>query len=604
MPARGYRRRRKAPTANVAVAMPTCPPMPLWRTLASAAVIVLLGVVCYRNTLDVPEVLDDSASISENTYIRQLWPITRAMQAPPQQTTAGRPILALSLAVNYAISGTEMWSYHVFNTAAHVLAGLTLMGIVRRTLHTPRLARRFGTWASWLALVCAAIWVAHPLQTAAVTYTIQRGESMMGLFYLLTLYCSIRSYYSRRRAAWYAAAMTVCALGMGTKEVMATAPLMVAMYDRVFLFRSLRETLKARAGLYCALAATWAILLALVAGGPRSRSAGMGLAVTPLRYAQAQCGVIMHYIRLAFWPHPLVLDYAWRMPPGLAAVAVPAAGLAALLAATVLALRYRPDAGFLGAWFFLILGPTSSFIPIADLAFEHRMYLSLAAVVAGVVLTAAWMLGRLRAHPRVAAAAGLALAAAVVALLAWGTRQRNEVFRDPRAIWEDTVRHAPHNARAHNNLGYAERRTGPEYIEGAIEEYNKAIELDPKYVQAYSNRGVAYGYLGENDKALADFNAAIKLSPGSARPYYNRAVISLLEERYRDAEDDLTTALRLEPNYALVYTRRGEVRFRLGKLDEAMADYDMALRLMPDLAQARELRQQALESRNGPKRAN
>jgi hypothetical protein len=110
-----------------------------------------------------------------------------------------------------------------------MLAGLVLFGVVRRTLLTVRLRDRFGSAAAPLAFAVAAIWLAHPLQTSSVTFIAQRAESLMGLFYLLTIYCSIRaaaSDFDHRN--WIAAAIAACALGMASKEVMATAPVLVA----------------------------------------------------------------------------------------------------------------------------------------------------------------------------------------------------------------------------------------------------------------------------------------------------------------------------------------------------------------------------------------
>src|SRR5262249_26552673 len=147
---------------------------------------------------------------------------------------ASRPLVSLTLAINYAISGYEVWSYHLVNLLIHVGAGLTLFGIVRRTLQSDRLRVRFGARSTELALAVALVWTVHPLQTQSVTYIIQRGESLMGLFYLLTLYSAVRSLDSRSERLWWAAAIVACAAGMLSKQVMLTAPLMVLLYDFVF----------------------------------------------------------------------------------------------------------------------------------------------------------------------------------------------------------------------------------------------------------------------------------------------------------------------------------------------------------------------------------
>jgi len=167
-----------------------------WRTIAAAAVIILAGAISYSNSFGGTYIFDDTTSIPKNPYIRSLWPIWDAMKGPSQQTVDGRPILCLSLAINYKISGLDVWSYHLVNLLIHLGCGLLLYGIVRRTLLTEKLAGTFGRAAWPLALVVAVIWLVHPLNTGSVTYMIQRAESLMGLFYLATLYLAIRGYTS------------------------------------------------------------------------------------------------------------------------------------------------------------------------------------------------------------------------------------------------------------------------------------------------------------------------------------------------------------------------------------------------------------------------
>ena len=118
--------------------------------------------------------------------------------------------------------------------------------------------------ADGLALAVALIWVVHPLQTESVTYIYQRMESLMGLCYLLTLYCFVRSASSPRPRLWLEAAVVCCAAGMGSKEVMVTVPLLVLWYDRVFVAQSWRDLFRRRWRFYAALATTWIILFAVI----------------------------------------------------------------------------------------------------------------------------------------------------------------------------------------------------------------------------------------------------------------------------------------------------------------------------------------------------
>ncbi len=205
----------------------------------AVVLIVIVALAVYANSFRGPFIFDDEQSILQNPSIRRLWPIWGPLNPPkggwPVQS---RPIMNLSLALNYALFGLDVRGYHGFNLTIHVLGALLLYGIVRRTLSLPALRDRFGKVAAQLALAAALIWTVHPLQTESVTYVIQRTESIMGLFYLLTLYCVIRGACSARPVGWCLSAVVACALGMASKEVMVTAPVIVLLYDRSFLARS------------------------------------------------------------------------------------------------------------------------------------------------------------------------------------------------------------------------------------------------------------------------------------------------------------------------------------------------------------------------------
>ena len=204
--------------------------------LFGAAIVVAVGLA-YANSFGGPFVFDDEPAILENATIRKLWPLSGPL-SPPREfgvTVAGRPVLNLSLALNYAISGTAPWSYHAFNVGVHALAALVLFGLVRRTLRGPLLVATHGGRAEEIAAAVALVWALHPLQTESVTYVIQRAESLMGLFYGFTLYAFVRATTSARPRGWLAAMVTSAVLGMGCKEVMATVPLVVLLYDRTFV---------------------------------------------------------------------------------------------------------------------------------------------------------------------------------------------------------------------------------------------------------------------------------------------------------------------------------------------------------------------------------
>ncbi|MBI3493502.1 MAG: tetratricopeptide repeat protein, partial [Acidobacteria bacterium] len=496
-----------------------------------APLLIAGAVAVFANSLTVPFVFDDQRAIVDNASIRRLWPPPTALAAPPQSPVAGRPIVNLSLAVNYAIGGLDPWGYHAANLGVHLLAALTLFGVVRRTLASEALANRFATAATPLAFAAALIWLTHPLQTEIVDYAAQRTESMAGLFYLLTLYAAIRAMsppLGRHQPRWSIAAVVACGLGMASKESVVTAPLMVLLYDAVFVERGIRDAVRRRPRFYAALFATWIILAALLASGPRSHSAGFSAGVAPRVYLLDQAPMIAAYLKLAFWPHPLVLDYGMPAAIGLTAALPPAILVLALIAATVVAWRYSRAAAFLGAWFSL---------------------------------------------------------GATCVMLATLTVQRNAEYRDPIALWQTVVDRRP-GGRAHYNLGIELKAAGRR--DEAIDHYRQALADDP---EAHYALGFEAEADGRYDEAIAHYREYIRLRPEDvnvirACTLLGRALA--VRGRLDEAVDAFRQALRMQPSNADARGGLADALSRQQRFDEAIPEYQRYLRLQPASAGAHE----------------
>jgi hypothetical protein len=405
------------------------------------AVILLAvaGVLVYSNAFRGPFVLDDLKAIAENRSIRSLWPPSDVLSPPPRTAVAGRPVSNLSLAFNYAVGGLDPTSYHAFNVALHVFAALAVFGITRRTLGSPELEARYRGRALPLAVAVALLWVVHPLLTESVNYTIQRTELLVGLFTLLTLYCSIRAFESPEKRLWEVAALFAFALAMGSKELSDVAPIHVLALDALFWSKTIREEVRRHWLLYEVLSVVLAVCLLLVATRFRRTLAGFVRDdVTPWEYALTQSGVIVHYLRLAIWPNALAADYdGWALAKSIRDVLPFLLIVGALVARTLWGVLRRKKLAFLGVVFFLVLAPTSSFRPLVnEVAAERRMYLPLAAVIALVVIAGDALRRRLGASPGI----GLAVVLAAVLALAVTTVRRNVVYRTKLAFWCDIVK--------------------------------------------------------------------------------------------------------------------------------------------------------------------
>jgi tetratricopeptide (TPR) repeat protein len=588
--------------------------------LLAGGALALLAVVPYLGTFSCPFLMDDVLTVARNDSIRHLWPLWTVLSPAPYLSVGGRPILNLTFALNYAWGGAGVAGYHAANLAIHVLAALTLFGLARRTLGRGGMRRApdgagLGAASSATGPACAIalLWALHPLQTESVTYVTQRAESLMGLFYLLTLYCFARGTEGvrgssfagasadekaggdtgpgrreRRGGGWFWAAWVCCIFGMLTKEVMATAPVIVFLYDRTFVSGTFRDAWRRHKRMHLALAATWGILAWSMAD-VHVRGAGFHVGVPWWAYALTECGVVVRYLGLAFWPHPLLL-YREVNPAGSPAEAWPyAIVVLALLAATGVALARRPVLGFALAWIFVILAPTSSVVPLLlQPMAEHRMYLSLAAIAALVVGSLrAWLPGRGLA----AAVAGLAVALGIM------TAERNRDYRSDLSIWSQAVKWEPDSSFVQNNVGAALLHAGraPE----AMPHCAAAVRLNPANAEAHGSLGLCLTAAGRYPEAVAEFEEALRRIPHDpARIRYSMAIaLERIPGRQEDAISEYQEALRLSPDNPAIHFNLAIALIRArGPDNDSKAQMEEVLRLQPGNALAQKVLAEILKS--------
>lgn len=539
----------------------------------AAAVIVLAITAAYANSWSTPFVFDDFQAITQNPTIRHLDRIGEVLSPPAYATGAiGRPVVSLSLAVNYALGGNEPRGYHILNTIIHALAALALFGIVRRTLLRPGMREKFGGAAVPLALAVALLWALHPLLTESVTFVIQRSESLMGMLYLFTLYGFIRSLDSPVPWRWQVFTVVACLTGMATKEVMVSAPVLALLYDRTFVAGSFRAAWRGRWRMYLALAATWLLLVyVVIRAGHRGGSAGFGTGVSPWTYALTQCRAIILYLRLSFWPSPLVVDYGTTVARSVGEVWWQGGLLLLLVAGTFVAMARRPVVGFLAFWFFAILAPSSSIVPlITQTIAEHRMYLSLAAVVTlAVVGTYSW-LGRRGPW------AWLALAA----LAGIFTARRNEDYSTNVRLWTVTVAEQPRNPRAQSSLGCALAMVGRNAeAEPCLAE---AVRLQPDYPEALYNLGNFLFRQYRPAEALGPLSEAIRLQPKYFEAHFVLAGALVQLGRLTEALEHFEATLRIRADYPEARQMLAETLAKMGRVDEARDQFEQGLRFQPN----------------------
>ena len=608
-------------------APPARPARPWWRreTLVCAALLVVAGTLVYAHGLANPFLFDDHTAIVENRQIREVWPPTAALTPPRETPVAGRPLVNLSLAVNYAMGGLDPRPYHATNLLIHLLASLALFGVIRRGLaFAPVDAIR--AQALTLAFVCALIWMLHPVQSEVVNYVTQRTTSLKALLMLTTMYASIRALTagsSRRR--WYIVGVLSCAAGMACKESMAVAPVLVVLFDRLLVYPTFGRAFRERRGFYAGLAATWLVLAWLLSGVPRT-TAGFGSGVSAWTYLLNQAVMIVHYLRLVVWPRGLVIDYGLPQPLDLRDVLLPFLAVSAMGLATVVALIRRPALGFAGAWFFITLAPTSSIVPIAtEVGAERRMYVPLAALVV-LLVCGAFLAGRALRLGRAAAGVACVL---VCALLTTGSIARTHEYRSRLSMAQTVVERRPHGraflrlgalllaeGRRPEALAYLKRARavdalgsrfalGTEYLvdgdfDRGIAELQEFVRLYPRHMnvipalEMLGQTHLAHGRLEEAAQAYAQI---LTLVPQHQVAHDALGGIRFEQRRPLEALPHLAQVASARPADADAWGRLGAALASVGRIDDAIEAFSRSVASAPQNARAHRMLGQALAER-------
>ncbi|MCS6953208.1 MAG: tetratricopeptide repeat protein [Bryobacterales bacterium] len=538
-----------------------------WHVAAGAVVLSLAAHEAYRPALHGPFVFDDQY-LPFYSYDFGDKPLRAVVSGV-------RPLLMLTFWLNYRLSELEPYTYHLFNLLFHVANAVLVFWVVRKALTlagdgTATVRREL------LAAFASAVFLLHPVQTEAVAYVASRSENLSVLFFLAAFALFL---YRRHEAISWPAAAGISALygaAVSTKEHTAVLPALLLATDYSW-------------GGWRTIARNWrlySLLAVLGAGGlwfvwrvlASAQTAGFGMPDLPWHhYFFTQWRAFWVYVRLFLWPAGQNVDYAYPISRSIfdhGAVL----GLAALIAAVGAAFffRRRYPLAWYGTLVTLILfAPTSSVVPIRDAVAERRLYLPFV----GLLFILVEFLRRAKLS-RGAVAAGMA----GVLLLGILTHRRAQVWGSEVALWEDSVRKSPHNARAHFQLAvayYVEKRC-PE----ALRHFAEAARLSKPDARLLVDWGLAEDCAGRPAAALEKLREAARLEP-NAHVYTQIGMVHGKLGRLEEALQALEQAAALEPNYDLIYYYRGNVHAVAGRLEQAREDYHRALQLNPKNEAAR-----------------
>ncbi|HEY2838030.1 MAG TPA: tetratricopeptide repeat protein [Pirellulales bacterium] len=598
MAGREVRRKKTAPERLTS----QTPPSPRLRMpsgagqfLLAIAVLSGLGAMVYGPALHSPFIFDDFHSVVLNPSITKLWPLFGAsgpLAPPAEAPTAGRPLVNLSLAINYQFGQLDPFGYHVLNLTLHVLSALLLWGIVRRTLQLPYFEELFDRETWIVALLVAVAWLVHPLQTEAVEYVTQRTELMMGFFYLATLYGSLRYFCaetSAQRALWLVAAGAACLLGVTCKEVMVTAPVAVLLFERTFITGSFLHALRRSWPLYLLLVLSWLPLLIFNLNAPRSESAGFQLGVPAHAWWFTQAKVLAMYLKLVVWPWPLSIHYHLPLLETVA-TAWPWLGLAGLLAIGTIVLVWRGSSiGFLGACVFMILAPTFAIPIVKEVAVERRMYLPLAAILTLFIVGAYWLLRTAtqsnvsasndpQSDPRPLRITIIFFSVAAIAMCLVSAL-RLKAYQDAVTIWQDAALRDPDDAMARNNVGRA--LIDAQRPAEASEYMRQFLKQAPDSAEGHHVLALALLNLNQPLEAIEHLNQALQ-GPDASLAHYHLGIAFMNSSRPEEAIKHFEAAARGQPEVAEIQNRLGMALTLAGRPQLALEHFKLAVKLSPD----------------------
>jgi tetratricopeptide (TPR) repeat protein len=583
------------------------------RPLTRIAVIIIVAIIGYANTFQVPFYFDDQSSITDTPAIHSLSSFFG--KDGGYDFLPNRVVGYLTFALNYHAGGENVVGYHVFNLLIHIMNGLLVYALVRLTLRTPFIVGLgTGDWGlttqnsklktqNFIPFFAALLFVSHPIQTQAVTYIVQRLTSMATFFYLAALVCHVRWRLARQAGAqfvsrpvlpWWLLSLSWAVLAMKTKEIAFTLPLTALLYEFAFFGRPRLRRLPELAPLLLTLAIIPLTMLNILKPAGEvlsdvSKATVAQSALTRWEYLCTQFNVIVTYLRLLLFPVNQNLDYDFPVSRSLME---PRTFLSLLLLISLLGFavwlwqtRNSPQSPLPGPrsrlisfgifWFFLTLAVESGIIPIADVIVEHRLYLPSVGFFLALAAGGSLLAEKLKLSGRTA---GVVLTG-VVLLLTGATYSRNEVWRDWITLWSDTARKSPNNPRAFNCLGVGYQRQN--HHEEAIREFLTSIRIFPGYAEGYYNLGVSYQALGRNEEAVSMYERSVALGLDAPQAFSNLGVNYASQGRFAQAVDAFTEAVRRAPDNIVMRRNLAGALMQQGRLAEAEREYHIVLRLSP-----------------------
>jgi protein O-mannosyl-transferase len=562
-----------------------------------ALAIVIL--VIYSNTFQSPFHFDDISNIEERSsiHLKELsWSNIKQIIYNEEAGNLYRPVACLTLAANYYFGEMNVFGYHLVNISIHIIASFFLFLLIYQILNLPSFKSKYAEDAYFIALLSAALWATHPLQTQAVTYIVQRMASLAGMFYVISMYFYVKGRLCQKNHQKYflfTGCLIAGLLSFGSKENAAVLPLSLFLLE-LFLLQGLSKKKVFRALIVLFIIVLIMPILAFILKGsqlfdPAYYSQSYEIRnFTLLERVLTQPRVLLFYISLLFYPMPYRLCLSHDIPISYSLLDPLSTlfSILALISIIIIGLIFANKYPLIAfcILFFFINHLVESTIFSLELIFEHRNYIPSMLFFLPICI----ILRNLIAYYTKKQYFQIILISFIVLLLVaqgHGTYIRNAVWKTEESLWIDVVEKYPNQARGHHNLaGYYYDRGQKDK---AIMAYERSLELpDPSFGNrrhiTHANLGNIYLSLGNDEKAIQHFASAISETPADylyLSPYNELGVIMLRQGRYQEAAEHFSTVLEHSSSNPKTHYNLGLVFMETNRFEDAIRQFNKALEL-------------------------
>ena len=543
--------------------------------------ICLLAFLLYFRNLNAPFVFDDQAFISQSSKLRDITDfksIANSILLAPSRSVA-----FFTFAVNYHFHQLNVFGYHLVNLFIHIVNVFLVWWFGFMLLSEVEKKKRGEAFL--LSFFASLIFLSHPVQTQAVSYITQRFASLSSLFYLLSTCFYLKARLSNKRSMFYYVGFVFAGvLGIFTKEIVVTLPIIIVFIEFYFLRQKelgIRKKFDWKD--YLPLLSVFFIVplfryfnLSSLLFEARSSASHQGDLLTFSTYIWTQGRVFVVFMRLLFLPLWQNADYDFPMSKSFFELPVI---FSFLLIVVVLffAFKFRkryPLVSFGVFWFFIVL--LANLVPRRHVIFEHKLYLA----SVGFCIAISELLFQILKSKRNYCFA----MCFIVVILSVLTLNRNKVWMSKVALWEDVVKKSPEKLRAHTNLGSAYLEIGD--LDKALKHFNKANEISPDNSKVFNYKGLMYSASGNYVEAIKQFDIALKYDPDYAEVYCNMGIIFMRQGKYDIALKHVKRSLELNPYYAQSYNTLGVIYFYQKRYNESVSQYNIAIEINPEYVNA------------------